>query len=96
LDSNAPVALIPLVSQDWKTLFHWRGTGPFPAAEQERLRSLVARAHQQRRIIRFWGTPDLVDMWRVELAAGVDLLNADDLSGLRKFLLDASAGGGSP
>jgi hypothetical protein len=45
----------------------------------------VAKAHAQGRKVRFWGTPDLPQVWREEVSAGVDLLNADDLPKLREF-----------
>ena len=32
-------------------------------------------------------TPDQPEVWKELLDAGVDLLNADDLAGLQKFLL---------
>ena len=34
LDGAAPRDLIPLVSEDWKRLFQWRGVGPFPEKER--------------------------------------------------------------
>jgi hypothetical protein len=37
-------------------------------------------------MIRFWATPDKEPMWRELNEAGVDLINADNLSGLRQFL----------
>jgi hypothetical protein len=87
LNGGAPKQLIPLISEDWKRLFQWRGVGPFPESEKQRLCDLVSRAHARERTIRFWGTPDRVEIWRAELSCGVDLLNADDLPGLRKFLI---------
>jgi hypothetical protein len=87
LERVVSFALIPLVSEDWKRLFSWRGQGPFPAAEQERLRDLVNKAHQQHRMLRFWGTPDRKELWQHLFDSGVDLLNADDLGALRAFLL---------
>ncbi len=86
LNGNAPRHLIPLISEDWKRLFEWRGLGPLPEPEKQRLRELVARAHAQGRMVRFWGTPDRVEIWREQLEQGVDLLNADDLAGLSRFL----------
>jgi hypothetical protein len=87
LDGTQPPSLIPLVSEDWKRLFTWRGTGLFPNAERQRLHDLVARAHSQGRRIRFWGTPDRPEVWSELASAKADLLNADDLAGLREFLL---------
>jgi len=93
LNDSVPKDLVPLVSEDWKRLFKWRAVGPLPEAERQRLRALVQKAHEQGRKIRFWGTPDRPEMWRELWSAGVDLLNADDLPGLRRFIL---AQGGTP
>ena len=37
--------------------------------------------------MRFWETPEKVDVWKELRADGVDLLNTDKLSDLRDFLL---------
>jgi len=90
LDGGAPVSLIPLVSDTATKLSTWKGRaedGPFPEADRKKLLNWVAMAHAQGRIIRFWGTPDTVPVWREFESAGVDLLNADDLAGLKEFLL---------
>jgi hypothetical protein len=89
LEANPPADLVPLVSEDWKRLFQWRGTGEFPEQERQRLQDLVEKAHRQGRKVRFWGTPDRIEMWRVLAGANVDLLNADDLAGLESFFLGA-------
>jgi hypothetical protein len=87
LDSNPSVHLVPLVSSSWSSTFSWRGEGEFPPQEAGRLRGIVARAHAQGRRIRFWGVGDDPKSWRVLQEAGVDVLNADDLPGLRAFIL---------
>jgi hypothetical protein len=84
-DSSA--GLIPLISDNWQTHFRWRGEGDLPPAEQEKLRKIVATAHEQGRQVRFWGTPDKVEFWAALLRAKVDLINTDNLAGLRAFLL---------
>ena len=43
LESNMPVALMPLISENWTHHFKWRGTGPFPGVEQSKLRQMVER-----------------------------------------------------
>ena len=88
LESGAPPQLIPLVSDQWLRISNWRGGGkPIPALDERRLRDTVSKAHAQGRRIRFWGAPDTPEVWEVFRNAGVDLLNADDLDGLREFLL---------
>ncbi|NEE48977.1 hypothetical protein G3M55_30805, partial [Streptomyces sp. SID8455] len=79
------------ISANWTQTFAWLGAGPFPRAERDRLRTLVAAAHREGRRIRFWATPDLPGpereaVWSELLAAGVDHLNTDDLAGLERFL----------
>lgn len=91
LESNAPRAFIPLVSESWTKIFKWRGTGPMPTDEKEKLKQTVAKTHAQGRRIRFWATPDQPAVWKELLDAGVDLLNADDLAGLQRFLLSQPA-----
>ncbi len=63
-----------------------------PPEEQQKLRDIVQKAHAKGRLVRFWATPDgrsaaREAVWRELLSAGVDLLNSDDLDGLREFLL---------
>jgi hypothetical protein len=85
---SPPATFIPLVSSHWGEITAWRGEGPMPEADRAKLRSVVARAHEQGRVIRFWATGDRPDVWEELLDAGVDVLNADDLGLLRQFLLE--------
>jgi len=92
LESNYPADLIPVISDNWKKYFKWNGTGEMPAEEHDRLREIVQKAHEKGRLVRFWSTPDNPSpareaLWRELLSAGVDLINTDDLEGLRQFLL---------
>ena len=86
LETNPSPHLIPLISDNWRNHFQWRGTGPLSPAEQLKLKTLVARAHTQSRRIRFWSAPDMPAAWAELQAAGVDLINTDHLAELREFL----------
>jgi hypothetical protein len=86
LDSSAPADLIPLISDNWRSHFQWTGTGPLPDAQRDKLRGIVRQAHERGRRVRFWSSPDTVAVWKELRAAGVDLINTDDLAGLQKFL----------
>jgi glycerophosphoryl diester phosphodiesterase len=85
LDTKIAPTLVPLISDNWSQFFAWRGSGEFSAAERSKLQSLVLRAHEQGRRLRFWGCPDNEAVWRELAAAGVDLIGADDLPALRSF-----------
>lgn len=94
LDSGASPNFIPLVSDNWTTLFRWKAEpndGPMPAAEREKLKALVARTHQQGRRLRLWATPDKPAAWAELFDAGVDLINTDNLEGLSAFLAERRA-----
>ncbi len=92
LNSEMSGKLMPMISDNWGNHFTWRGAGPMPEAERQKLRHIVETAHAKGRLVRFWATPDgrtpqRQAIWKELLAAGVDLLNTDDLEGLQKFLL---------
>ncbi len=80
-------SFMPLVSANWSDVTDWDGEGEPPEGFGEQLQSLADRAHKQGRRLRFWGAPDRPEVWSLLHASGVDLINTDDLSGLRDFLL---------
>lgn len=86
LDSDAPEHLLPMISDNWTSHFSWRGTGPFPAEQRQKLRDIVARAHAKGRSLRFWATPERPELWKELIDAEVDLINTDRLEQLRDFL----------
>jgi glycerophosphoryl diester phosphodiesterase len=86
LDNPNPNGIFLWMSDDWKDFFKWDGNGPFPVEEKVRLRDIVAKAHARHMKVRFWDAPDSVSFWRELRSDGVDLINADDLAGLEKFL----------
>jgi hypothetical protein len=87
IGSDQSTALMPLISDAWPSQFTWQGAGAMPEVERTKLRRLVEKTHQSGRRLRFWGAPDNEAMWSELYEAGVDLLNADDLPRLRRFLL---------
>jgi hypothetical protein len=89
LDSEKKADFIPWISSNWPKTFKWHGTGSMPEDEKLKLRAIVARAHQQGRRVRFWGSPDQPVFWRELLDDDVDLINTDDLQGARRFLLES-------
>lgn len=89
LDGDKPAHLVPWVSADWKTQFKWDGTGDMPDAERKKLTEYVAKAHKQGRKVRFWATPEKLEVWKELLAAGCDFINTDKLDQLQAFLLKA-------
>jgi hypothetical protein len=88
---------MPTVSGDWSRFSRWRGEGPMPDADLERLRAAVAATRAAGQRLRFWATPERPGpardrVWTTLLDEGVDLLNTDDLAGLAAFLRDRQRG----
>jgi hypothetical protein len=86
LEANPPVALMPIISDNWTKQFKWRGVGALPKEERTKLRELVARTHGQGRRLRLWAAPDNPAGWKELFDAGVDLLNTDKLAEMEVFL----------
>lgn len=78
--------LFPWISDNWTKHFQWRGEGPLPANEKDKLDNFVRQCRQLGCKLRFWATPDTTAAWRELHSAGVDLINTDDLPGLQEFL----------
>lgn len=89
LASREPAHLMPMISDNWSHSFSWRGNGPMPEKERAKLQSIVKQAHAAGRVVRFWETPEKETVWRELHAAGVDLLNTDQLARLATFLNSA-------
>lgn len=88
LDADVPAHQLPWISASWGSVFRWKGDGPMPASERDKLRAFVAKAHKHGRMVRFWATPEKPEVWKELLAAKVDLINTDRLVELRRFLLE--------
>ena len=86
LDDLPLAHVMPLISDNWRNHFQWRGEGEMPEAERAKLRDLVQRVQSAGRRLRLWASPDVAVAWAVQWEAGVDLINTDKLAGLADFL----------
>lgn len=91
LENLPPVSVMPLISDNWRNQFSWRGEGEMPAEDVAKLKALAGRAHQAGRRLRLWAAPDLAAAWQVQHAAGVDLINTDKLNELSAWLKAAAS-----
>lgn len=85
LEANTPWSLTPIVSADYMETFGTIGTN-LSAEKKEKLAGIVAKAHAQRKRVRFWASPDNEAGWTMLRQADVDLINTDNVVGLAKFL----------
>jgi|LakMenEpi03Aug12_release.lakeMendotaPanAssembly.Ray.scaffolds.fasta_scaffold00028_39 glycerophosphoryl diester phosphodiesterase len=86
LNQSKPSSLYPLISDNWRLHFRYRGQGEMPQAERDKLREVVGQAKAQGKRLRFWATPESPDLWQELLDAGVDLIGTDQLTRLHDWL----------
>jgi hypothetical protein len=86
LKTNPAPELVPWISANWTLLFRWRGEGEIPGDEKQKLEAIVRQAHEQKRKVRFWATPEHKTLWQELVQARVDFINTDKLDELQQFL----------
>lgn len=77
-------SLISMVSADWTDLFG--NTTNLSPKDRKRALRMIENAHRHGQKVRFWGTANTPAMWSTLLEIGVDVISADDLPELAKFL----------
>ncbi len=88
LDKNYPTSFMPVISQNFNLVTHWNGEEEISPEELNKIKKLVAAAHQQNKKVRLWAAPDHLLGWETLMKAGVDLINTDHLPELKDFLLE--------
>jgi len=91
LKKNLLQSLIPLISANWQDYFEWKGAGPMPKEERDKLKQMIDTAHKQGRKVRFWAT-DVIsknqqNFWHTLLDYQVDYIGTDKLDKLNNFLI---------
>lgn len=91
LGKDYPPELMPVVSQHYFQVIQWDGKGAIPAQEFQTLSALAAKVHLEGKKLRLWASPENENVWKTLRRAEVDLINTDDLAGLRTYLLEEYA-----
>ncbi|RMG68709.1 MAG: hypothetical protein D6722_11450 [Bacteroidetes bacterium] len=92
LGKGIAAQLMPVVSERYGKLCSWRGQGLPPEADTEALRELVQAAHAEGKKVRLWATPESEAVWAWLQTQGVDLINTDELTRLRAWLIRGPEG----
>ncbi|MGM9507746.1 histidinol-phosphatase [Larkinella sp. GY13] len=79
--------LMPVVSDAYGNQLQWRGQGPIPDEQFQKLRQLVQRVHAEGKKLRLWACPEDPAVWAKLREAGADFLSTDQLELARDFLL---------
>jgi len=75
-----------LVSTSFASASSWNGKGEIPATDTEKIKQAISFAHNLKKPMRFWASPDFPNAWEKFTSIGVDVLNSDNIEELSKFL----------
>lgn len=89
IGKDYPANFMPVISDNYRRHLSWRGKKGEPQTEEfEKLKSWIAAAHAEGKLVRLWASPENEKVWLKLRELGVDLLNTDRLSDLKDFLLN--------
>ncbi|PTQ92638.1 glycerophosphoryl diester phosphodiesterase [Mucilaginibacter yixingensis] len=63
----------------------WKGVGPMPAEDEQRVKAVIKAVHAMHKPIRFWDAPDSPAGWTKLLQLGVDMIGTDHIDELTAF-----------
>lgn len=84
-DLAAPSSAVPIISMDWTDHLQWAGSGQMTVADERIVWNLSARAFENGKQLRFWGTANNTAVWRQLWRAGVDWIGADNLPAFKAW-----------
>ena len=87
LDKNYPSHLMPFISENAGKVCEVEHYSQVGAKEILKIRGFVERAKSQGKKTRLWATPEDEKLWDELRKSGIDLINADDLERLSRYLL---------
>ncbi len=79
--------LMPVISQTFKKISKWNGIDSIPEEDLQKIKMIACKTHQEGKKLRFWAIPDIANVWKTLLDAGVDIINTDKLEELNQFLI---------
>ena len=77
---------MPVISDHYNNWSKWNGKSKPGENELQGIKDLAQRVHAEGKKLRLWAIPDNELTWEALLAAGVDLINTDQLEALNHFL----------
>lgn len=84
--TNEQIGRVGLFSTSCWEITRWDGKNELNAEQIEKLKSLIERAHQAGKKIRFWATPDTELAWQTLIRLNVDWIGTDHPQKLGAFL----------
>ncbi len=77
---------VALFSDNFRNYSKWNGKGVPMAADYQKLKAAVSRAHALNKPIRFWAAPDGANAWYTLMRLDTDYINTDKIFEITSFL----------
>lgn len=77
---------VALFSDNFRFYSSWNGEGAPGDQDVQRISAAVKKAHDLKKPIRFWATPDNQNAWLQMMQLGIDYINTDKIAALAEFL----------
>ncbi|WP_411275071.1 hypothetical protein [Daejeonella sp.] len=77
---------VGLVSLRFSSLSKWKGIGKMEKDERLKIKFTVDSVHKAGKEIRFWGSPDSPEAWKMLMKLKVDLIGTDKIAQLAAFI----------
>ncbi|HEY4151297.1 MAG TPA: phosphatidylinositol-specific phospholipase C/glycerophosphodiester phosphodiesterase family protein [Chitinophagaceae bacterium] len=80
--SDASLSKIVMLSDNIKRYTRWNGRDSLPAPDDALLDSIIRKAHELKKTVRFWDAPDMPAAWDIFTRLHVDYINTDHIQEL--------------
>jgi alkaline phosphatase len=77
---------VNLVSLQFDKITQWKGYGPIPIDDVQKLKQIIDSVHKAGKPIRFWAAPDTIEAWKEQMKLHVDLIGTDKINELSDYL----------
>jgi alkaline phosphatase len=81
----ADLAKVVLISDNFETYSKSKGEGELPAKDLIVIKKVIDAAHAMGKPFRFWGTPDIANVWEQLRLAGADVINTDKIADCTQY-----------
>jgi len=77
---------IALLSDSYGKFVSWKNPWPITNADREKITAAVKKAHDLRKPIRLWASPDFPEAWEEMIKLQIDFINTDKINELSDYL----------
>ncbi len=77
---------VALLSEDYGKFTMWKKTWPMLNTDREKIVAAITKAHELKKPVRLWGSPDYPAAWEEMMKLNVDFINTDHINDLSDFL----------